>query len=61
METIKPTIGITMFVICMIIFVLIACVRIFRISKPVFFIDNIAEIAILTFVSMLMSILLILS
>ena len=60
-ETIKPTIGVTILVICLFIFSLIALARFFRISRPVFFVENIAEIAILTFVSMLMSILLILS
>ena len=61
METVKTAVGITIFIVCMLIFVMIGCAKIFRISKPVFFLENVAEIAILTFVSMLMGILLILS
>ena len=51
METVKTAVGITIFIVCMLIFVMIGYAKIFRISKPVFFLENVAEIAILTFVA----------
>ncbi len=61
METIKLATGITIVVICLTIFVLIACAKFFHVRKPGFLIDNLAEIAILTFVSLLMGFLIIIS
>ena len=61
MGTIKLTVGIVILVICLAIFALIACAKFFHISKPVFLIENIIEIAILTFVSMLMGLVLVFS
>ncbi len=61
METIKLATGITILVICLTIHALIACAIYFHINKPAFLIDNIPQIAILSFVSMLMGFLLIIS
>ena len=61
METIKLATGITIVIICLLIFALIACARFFHVSKPAFLIENLAEIAILTFVSLLMGLFIIAS
>ena len=61
MDTIKTATGFTLLVICIIIHMLIACARFFRVSKPAFLIDNIPQISILSFVSMLMGVVLIIS
>ncbi len=61
METVKMATGISIFIICLIILVLIFCAKLFHIRKPEFIIDNIAAIGILTVVSMMMGVLLIIS
>ncbi len=61
MDTIKLFTGIIILVVCIGILLLVACFRICHIRRPAFIIDNLAEIVILAFVSMLMGLLLILS
>lgn len=61
MENIKLATGITILVICLFILALILFAKLFHVNRPAFIIDNIAEIGILTVVSMLMGCLLIIS
>ena len=61
MDTIKQATGMTILIICLVILALIVIAKLFYIRKPSFIIDNIAEICILTVVSMLMGVLLIIS
>ncbi len=59
MNTLKPIIGATMLVICIAILAIIGCFHFFGLKKPAFLRDNIVELTILTFVSLLMGLLLI--
>lgn len=60
-DTIKLIIGITIIVICIAILLIASIFHFFHVSKPACLVDNIAEITILSFVSMLMGLVLIFS